>query len=351
MNTNQYSSFCKSELVIKVLKILQEKASTQYLISLLQNINPGHSVNELSIELYSIYIDMIHLTGNYRKAVGLICNYLGRNNEEQVTTNEIANLKIREIHHRMFYEPVDPLIKKMLSLLKEYNQTYPEIYREMLFMLGGNLGVLSGDDTFSRKWLVNTIRESNQNTDNKNLCRSLRKYAQILNKNNHQRFALKTCNIAIDISERNGMDRFNLYLLTTKADVLRKMGNIEEAESLAKDCLSQSFDLGIKGWIAHIYLLLAIIEMSKEIKNNETFSDYLRKAEYIYIEINQQWGIAHINIINCLILLNGNNTKSKIDKSIKEALKVTKKFNYKYETYILQELLKRKKVIYSLNFL
>jgi hypothetical protein len=56
----------------------------------------------------------------------------------------LLSLKIRLLHHQMFYRPVTELWVQMLDLLACVDcGRDPEAYGEILYMLGGNLGTLS----------------------------------------------------------------------------------------------------------------------------------------------------------------------------------------------------------------
>ena len=66
----------------------------------------------------------------------------------------LAMLNVRRIHHSMFYKPVGRLIDDALSILTCSQDIYPKVTNELLFLLGGNLGVLSGDWEFAYKWLT-----------------------------------------------------------------------------------------------------------------------------------------------------------------------------------------------------
>jgi hypothetical protein len=99
------------------------------------------------LKFASILFDMMHIRGRYADAAELIHQELALYPPNaEVHSPLLLPLKIRFIHHQMFYRPVSELWPQMGDLLNCCDQTQdPESYGDILFMLGGNLGTLRGN--------------------------------------------------------------------------------------------------------------------------------------------------------------------------------------------------------------
>ena len=108
-------------------------------------------------ELFESYVDVVHLGGGYREDVQLYDEYLEHYAREEIIENPtLLHYSIRRIHHSMFFAPVKDLIDSALELISHMDpDKTPKDYNEILFLLGGNLGVLSGDFVFQ----VNGLRK------------------------------------------------------------------------------------------------------------------------------------------------------------------------------------------------
>jgi hypothetical protein len=96
------------------------------------------------LKIASILFDMIHIRGRYVDAAELIRQELALcPPTAEVHSPLLLPLKIRFIHHQMFYRPVIELWPQMLDLHNCCDQTQDsESYGEIMCMLGGNLGTL-----------------------------------------------------------------------------------------------------------------------------------------------------------------------------------------------------------------
>ena len=96
----------------------------------------------------------MHLGGNYDTAVNICIDYLENVPlEKRISDEQCIKMSVRQIHHSMFYKPVDPLIADAKELIINTKaEDYPEIYNELLFLIGGNLGILSGNFEEAEKW-------------------------------------------------------------------------------------------------------------------------------------------------------------------------------------------------------
>lgn len=335
---------------LKEIKDFQSKGETAFLKDLLLDIYNYVGDDKLfGTELFNILVDMVHLSGEYKKAVLMIDNYLDSYNMDEIIESQgLLNLFIRRIHHKMFYCPISPLIKELLDLEKIIDKNrFPYQYNEILFMIGGNLGVLSGDYEFSRGWLYKSIKFALENNFTDYLCRSLRKYADVLKSRNHCKFAEKICDIGIKISKDNNFDRYELYLQCTKADILRNMGKYKQAIEIYSYALAISKKLGINGWKANIFLGLA--EAYLDVNKTEDAEIYLNNAENIYKKLGHEWGMLQVII---------NRERCKLIKGLKiseeiihSAINKANDLGYLEEYRFLNEMLRGKKSHKKLMFL
>ena len=76
------------------------------------------------------------MSGNYSGAVDIAEQYLeGRSQDEIMSSEFLAMLNVRRIHHSMFYKPVGRLIDDALSILTCTSDQYPEVMNELLFLI------------------------------------------------------------------------------------------------------------------------------------------------------------------------------------------------------------------------
>ena len=149
---------------------------------------------------------MMHVRGRYADAAELIRQELALYPPNaEVHSPLLLPLKIRFIHHQMFYRPVTELWPQMADLLNCCDRTQdPESYGDILFMLGGNLGTLRGNYQESRRFLVRAIAHAKQQRDHYILARSLRKYGDFLRDRGHFNFAR---NVLLDALRLSGRGR------------------------------------------------------------------------------------------------------------------------------------------------
>jgi hypothetical protein len=108
----------------------------------------------MRLKFASILFDMMHLRGRYEDAATLIEQELAfHTRSDPQLAPLLLSLRIRLLHHQMFYRRVDDVWSSMLELLPQCDPGSP-CYGEILFMLGGNLGALRGDYREARRFLV-----------------------------------------------------------------------------------------------------------------------------------------------------------------------------------------------------
>jgi tetratricopeptide (TPR) repeat protein len=209
-------------------------------------------------------------------------------------------------------------------------------------MLGGNLGTLTGDYLFARRWLIRSIKFAKNYNYMDYLCRSYRKYADILRYNGHIKWANKLCNLALNIAHDEGYRRYEIYLMCSKAEICRKNGALSESIKLYEKAQIEAKKLGIKGWIGHTMLGIAENMFCK--KNTTEALGYFNKAGNIYIEIGQVWGLIQTNIgkSKCLYV-SGQEWKALLESTREESHRM----GYKKDESLITKMLSESPLIYN----
>jgi hypothetical protein len=144
----------------------------------------------MRLKFASILFDMMHLRGRYEDAAALIEQELTfhTRSDPQLAPLLLA-LRIRLLHHQMFYRPIDEVWSGTLELLPQCDPG-SLCYGEILFMLGGNLGALRGNYGEARRFLVRALRHALRRGDEYLVSRCLRKYGDYLRCRGHLQLAL-----------------------------------------------------------------------------------------------------------------------------------------------------------------
>lgn len=348
LEKNKFSTWL-IEQRLGVIKDLQLRGETRFLKDLMIDIYNYLGDSLISVDLFNILVDMVHLSGDYKNAVLMIDNYLKRYSiNEIIQTSGLLQLYIRRVHHKMFYCPVNPLLDELVGLEKKIDKNkFTRQYNELLFMIGGNLGVLSGDYELSRKWLYKSIRFAQDNNFADYLCRSLRKYSDVLRIRKHYHFAQKICDMGIRIANQNNFNRYELYLQCTKADILRNQHKYNQAINVYNHAMIESTKLGINGWKAHVNLALA--EIYIDLNRNEDAEAYLKVSENIYDKLGFEWGKLQVIIgRERFKLINGRGISN---ETIYNSIKKARELGYLKEYRVLNEILEGKNSINNLMFL
>ena len=139
---------------------LQRSGERKLVSDILEELSKLKGIGSFNRDLFETYVDIVHLGGGYKKAVRLYENYLGGFSQEELFSDvSLLHYNIRRIHHSMFFAPVKDLIKEAVDVFQKMNPTKtPKDYNEILFLIGGNLGVLSGDFDFAERWLKKRSR-------------------------------------------------------------------------------------------------------------------------------------------------------------------------------------------------
>jgi len=82
--------------------------------------------------------------------------------------------------------PVNGLLKEAKELIKDINsEKYIDEYNEILFLLGGNLGILSGDFQTAYRWITLSKDWAEEHKMESFIHRTIRKEADIMLFNNN----------------------------------------------------------------------------------------------------------------------------------------------------------------------
>ncbi|WP_156290914.1 tetratricopeptide repeat protein [Oceanobacillus salinisoli] len=321
---------------LEMLRKLQLRGESRFLRETLGDLHAELGAKALGIGLTQILVDMVHLNGEYDAAISIIDEYLeDLSTKEILASPESAHLAVRKVHHQMFSKPVDGLIAELLNLEPELaTKNWPNEYNELLFMIGGNLGVLSGDLQLSRKWLVTSIRYAEKHNQLNYHCRALRKYVDVLKINGHLKWAKEFCEKGIKIAQAGGYERYESILVCTLADVYRMEGKFDIAEELLDKAMEMIKKVGIKGWIGHIHSTYA--EMLFQKGAYQEAAQKWQETLSIYKELGLKWGliIGNIGLERCYLKGADIETKEPIHYWQEEA----ERLNYRREVELIEEL-------------
>jgi hypothetical protein len=340
----QLTTWLERNDVKNVFTLLAKKGTAKFLLRLFQSITQSIPITSLDTEYLDIMIDMRHLAGDYIGATKTIETILSHYKPSEIEASQVLiRLSIRKIHHQMFYQPVNPLLQEAFLLYD--NNRHSNLSREIEFMIGGNLGVLSGEYTLCRKWLRKAIVSCKSSQDKPLLSRVIRKYAEIVKIAGHTTFAERIFKYGISLSK--GFDRYELYLRCCLADLYVITRQLDLAKIEVEKSLQKARNLHIQGWIAHCYLVKARIAMLEQ--QFELCKKHLNHSYKIYKKINQMWGIINTQLIHEILRLK---TKQPIRVDIlQELLRCSKQFNYQHEQLQIQQLLSGKYTMKPLMFL
>lgn len=287
-NTVLLDGFWTSASRNTFLKKLQREGNTAFLLWIFDIANDKYGIQDFDKELISVYMDVVHLSGEYAKAVEIADQYLNGHMTDIANDEFLAMLSVRKIHHSMFYKPVKKLLEDAMSLYTQLNDGFPFVYNELLFLIGGNLGVLYGDWSLSKTWLDKSIAfaDSQPFKDfNKRNARKLADYYCHLGQLERAEKLLK------DNIQAGGRitGRYEAYLVGALANVYTCLGNDDEALECYEQVLKYTTANGITGWSAHANLGIANINF--KLGNLEEAADFATRANNIYNRIHQEWGL------------------------------------------------------------
>ena len=320
------------------LKKQQERGEQSVLIQIIDSIRSDYKLNDLRIELVNIYIDVVHLGGDYDLAVDICEKYLSSHSTDEIYKDQqLLKMRIRKIHHSMFFKPVNELILDAEDVINSIDdKIFTEEYNELLFLLGGNLGILSGDFDYATKWLDKSLGFALENKMEAFVHRTIRKQADILLYNDDFEKALKLVNRIIDKDTTidDITSRYKIYLMAALGEIYRKRGELEIAwncfEIVDKKCTENY----MPGWQAHSYLAKGLVCCMEE--RYEDAVGYFDRALVIYKKIEQEWGI--INTNEALLLLQKSRGESLLKADVEDCKTLSERMNYQYNVEFAEKL-------------
>lgn len=286
---NLLKAFWKSEKRNQFCISLQREGNTSLLQWIFALAKDSYGIEQFEPELIAVYIDIVHMSGDYAGAVDIAEQYLDGHSQEEIMGNEfLAMLNVRRIHHSMFYKPVSRLIDDTLSILTRSKDLYPKVTNELLFLLGGNLGVLSGDWEFVFKWLTISEEYSQKHGLLDYSKRNARKLADYFC---HMKEYEKAKDIILAYVDQHDVitGRYENYLVGALGNIYTCMGYYDEALECYESVLQYSTAKGIIGWAAHANL--GIGNINYHLGNLKEAAEFTTRAYSMYKQIKQEWGL------------------------------------------------------------
>ena len=342
LTSEEFATWLDSKIIndqtpLDIFKSLQKRGEQSVLLHMIEGLIGKYSINSIPIDLVNIYIDVVHLGGDYKTAVDICENYLSGFSDEEIFSNkQLLKMKIRQIHHSMFFLPVKELLNEGEHILDKVNrEKFPEEYNELLFLLGGNLGVLSGDFEYAENWLNKSLDFSNEYGLYDYYHRTVRKLADICVFYKKYSGAMSYISpiISVDMKLSDIDSRYKIYLFSSLAELYRREGQLDKSEVCYKKIYEKSHEYHLLGWQAHSYLGMGLIEINRE--NYDVAKEYLESAYTVYNRINQMWGL--INVETALVILERQSDGIINDDRIQKALEMSNKMNYSYNSKFLQK--------------
>lgn len=323
---------------LEILINLQRAGEQAIVLRIINTIMETYDVSTIDIRLINIYIDIVHLGGAYEAAVAICEKYLAKHSEEEIFSNkELLMMNIRRLHHSMFYKPVRPLIQECLQIIEKIDKTqYPKQYAEALFLVGGNLGILSGDFEFAKQWLDESMKFATDNGLADYIVRSVRKIADLYNMKNEMDNALSLLNhyvsIKTDVTSVRA-SRYEVYLMGTLGETYRRLGKYKEAAYCYGQVQQASEKKNLPGWRPHALLGKALILLYEN--DYQSAGQLLNEALDKYNNKNQCWGRINAETI---MLASEKYVSLRSNIGIEEVIEETRNLQYKYNLSVLERI-------------
>jgi tetratricopeptide (TPR) repeat protein len=290
-----------------LLKSLQLQGASGLALELLNPQLDGISDPNARLKFASIVFDMMHIRGRYADAADLIRQELALHPQNaEVYSPFLLPLKIRFIHHQMFYRPVTELWPHMVDLLTCCDQAQdPESYGEVLFMLGGNLGALRGDYKEARQFLRRAVRHAKQRRDHYTLARCLRKYGDFLRYRGHLQLSRDTLLEAMRLSAHGRGTRQRIYILGCLGDLERQRQNYAAALEYFERAIELARTTFIPGWLGNLHLGLAELALDRNCFDDARILLEQAEAHYRNTHPRHWWGEIQIRLGRCRLMRAG----------------------------------------------
>lgn len=270
------------------MRQLQQEGNTEFLLWVFGLAKEKYGIGHLERELVSIYMDIVHLSGDCPQAVEIANQYLqGYSLSEILNDDFLVMLYVRRLHHSMFFKPLRRLLDDAQCLFAQVSDRYPMVYNEVVFLIGGNLCVLLGEWDMARKWLLKSEDYARQHHLIMFHKRNMRKLGDCYCHDGQYELAERTILDGLN-NQKVIHERYDLYLMGALANVCTSVGNEDEALQCYEDILKYATAKGIAGWIAHANLGIANVNF--KLSNLKEAADFARRAKKLYGRIRQEWG-------------------------------------------------------------
>ena len=283
------------KVFLNFFRKLQFSGESSFVYSVLRDVVEV-AQNNLSIDIFEIFTDMIMLNGDFEEAVKDIDAYLQKYSIEEICSNDKLLLLLeKKIKHQMIYLPLNETVQLLDNIISYVNtDLYHRQYIEILYTKG-NMLLEQGENGSCKEVLNKAITLAEQFGFCDLQCRILRKIADLSLSENDVCNADKVCAEGLKLATENGFLRYELYLNCTQAEIYRRLKLFEKSRQIYLDCNNRFNFLGINPWVAHTELGLSLIDFEQ--------SDYTKalnrvdKARIIYDLHNHKWGKIHSKII------------------------------------------------------
>lgn len=315
------------------LETQQRRSERRFIESVVGWMIERFGIDKLKTKVFNIYTDMIHVSGNYRKAVSLYDDFLSKLPQDSIVNNkEYLMIAIRKIHNSMFFVPVETLIQESMELVKRISSTkFKKEYNELLFLLGGNLAVLNGNMSLADEWVNKSFNFAIENGFKDYEARSARKLVDIYCSRKDYSGALEFSKRYIS-PEAKIESRYEIYLLGAIGEVYRHLGNYKQALICYQRMHDITYERGIMGWVAHAFLGQAAVYL--EMNDLEHAADFLCKAKETYDSISQIWGQINVGILKQLL----SKAKGEALNRDAELIHLSETVQYRYCTEFLRNI-------------
>ncbi|HPX93441.1 MAG TPA: tetratricopeptide repeat protein [Bacillota bacterium] len=327
----------------KFIAELQLRGEQSFVLGTIRMIIEKYGLLTLPIDLINIYVDIVHLGGNYEEAIAICGATLSRFPQEIIIKNkELLRLAIRRIHHGMFRYPVDGLIHEALEFaVKDDVSEFEEEYGELLFLIGGNLSPLAGEFELADKWLKKTDRFAKETHNDALEVRTARKMADMLAVKDLPEQALELCEKYLRI-DSDVETRYHLYLLGSMGEIYRKLQRYQEAQYCFEKLACLASQRNLQGWLAHAFLGQAMLHLSK--KSHDQGHLLVKQAEAIYHRIGHAWGTINAKTARMLFTLD-HEPPGAAELEMLQCLRFdAQSMNYSYNVSIVDRLIAGKDV-------
>lgn len=270
------------------LNLLQREGNTGLLLWIFERAKEKYGIDKFGREMFSIYMDIVHLSGDCRKAVEMADGFLHGYTIDQILADDfLSMLYVRRLHHCMFFRPLRRLLDEAMDALGLVGPHFPVPYNELLFLIGGNLGVLLGEWDLAMTWLEKSEGFAQQHDLEVFHKRDMRKIADCLCHDGAYRKA-ESLILSTLGPEGKIAGRYDVYLTGALANIYTCIDDDDEALQCYDSILKYATAKGIVGWIAHAQLGIANINF--KLSNLKEAVDFAKRAQTIYTNIKQEWG-------------------------------------------------------------